>query len=140
MHSGYGPTECSVAATGDPNLVRESDPANVGRSVGGLCWIVNVGDHDKLVPTGAVGELLISGPIVARGYLDNPEQTARSFIDAPSWCRGSSESLFSQQRFYKTGDIARLNSNGTLSILGRKDFQVKFPGSAKNEQVALAPR
>ncbi|KAH8695213.1 hypothetical protein BGW36DRAFT_429095 [Talaromyces proteolyticus] len=142
--NGYGPSECSVAAAGDPHLKPTSDPSNIGRSVGGLCWIVNAENHDRLVPLGAVGELLISGPILARGYLNDAEKTAASFIENPSWTSDSwsltttsftTTGLVSNgnnnqkpMRFYKTGDLARFNIDGTIQILGRKDTQVKLRG------------
>lgn len=141
--NGYGPSECSVAAAGDPHLEPTSDPSNIGRSVGGLCWIVDAENHDRLVPLGAVGELLISGPILARGYLNDAEKTAASFIENPSWTsegwtltpasftkRGSVAKGHHQttMRFYKTGDLARFNIDGTIQILGRKDTQVKLRG------------
>ncbi|PYI08337.1 peptide synthetase [Aspergillus sclerotiicarbonarius CBS 121057] len=135
--NGYGPSECSVAAAGDPYLKPTSDPSNIGRAVGGLCWIVEAENHDRLVPLGAVGELLISGPILARGYLNDAEKTAASFIENPTWTEGwsltpSSDATVSRERapmrFYKTGDLARFNLDGTIQILGRKDTQVKLRG------------
>lgn len=46
-------------------------------------WVVDPEDHDKLVPIDASGELLIEGPVVARGYINNPEATAAAFIGPP---------------------------------------------------------
>lgn len=63
------------------------DPANIGKAVGGVCWIVEAGDHDKLAPIGTVGELVIEGPTLARGYLDDDLRTAAAFIDFPAWAR-----------------------------------------------------
>ncbi|KAK2612049.1 hypothetical protein QQS21_001898 [Conoideocrella luteorostrata] len=129
--NGYGPSECSVAAAGDPHLTPSSDPSNVGRALGGLCWIVDAENHDSLVPLGAVGELLISGPILARGYLNDAEKTAAAFIENPAWTEGWSltpQVRTEPMRFYKTGDLARFNSDGTIQILGRKDTQIKLRG------------
>ncbi|KAK7911863.1 hypothetical protein PG985_014344 [Apiospora marii] len=126
--NGYGPSECSIAAAGDPHLHPDSDPANIGKAVGGLGWIVQADDHDRLVPIGAVGELLISGPILARGYLNNPEKTSEVFIDSPAWTKGASGPAAGFNRFYKTGDLARFNSDGTIHFIGRKDTQVKLRG------------
>lgn len=132
MKIGYGPTECSVAAAGQPNVQPDGDPANIGRAVGGLCWIVRADDHDELVPIGTVGELLISGPILALGYLSDPAKTLESFIENPAW---SSQWLTAidaapdaSMRFYKTGDLAKFNSDGTIHFIGRKDNQVKLHG------------
>ncbi|KAJ5674924.1 AMP-dependent synthetase/ligase [Penicillium maclennaniae] len=126
--NGYGPSECSVAATINEPLSLTSDPANIGVGCGAVCWVVHPDDHDQLVPIGAVGELLIQGPIVARGYLNEPAKTAAVFLDkVPAFAE-----LLPQpppaHRLYKTGDLVRQNSDGTLNFIGRKDRQVKLNG------------
>ena len=126
LANGYGPSECSIAAAANPRLTPTTDPANIGRAIGGSCWIADAADHDRLVPIGAVGELLIEGPIVARGYLGNPEKTAESFIEDPAWMR--EVSVQRHRRLYKTGDLARYNTDGTIHFMGRKDMQVKVRG------------
>lgn len=125
--NGYGPTETSVAATMNANLSRDTDPANIGRGFGALCWIVKADDHNSLVPIGAVGELLLQGPIVARGYLEDPERTQEVFIEQPPTFIKSFPEL-PPLRLYKTGDLVRQNSDGTLQFIGRKDKQVKLRG------------
>ena len=124
--NGYGPSECSIAATCNPSLDRNSDPANIGRPMGGLCWVVDPIDHNRLVPIGAVGELLVEGPILARGYLNNPEKTAAAFIRNPTWLQH--EKSDGPRRLYKTGDLVRNNPDGTIHFIGRKDTQVKLRG------------
>lgn len=86
--------------------------------------MVQPDDHEKLVPIGGVGELLISGPILARGYLNNPDQTSQHFIENPRWVRGWAKGPAGFPRFYKTGDLAKFNSDGTIHFIGRKDTQV----------------
>lgn len=124
--NGYGPSECSIAAAGNPHLTRTTDPANIGRAIGGVCWITEAQDHNRLAPIGTVGELLIEGPIVARGYLNNPEKTAEVFIENPAWV----EKVEGQppRRLYKTGDLVHYNPDGTINFIGRKDNQVKVRG------------
>ena len=124
--NGYGPSECSIAAAANPGLTRDVDPANIGRGVGGICWIVDAEDYNKLVPIGAIGELLIEGPILARGYLDNPEKTAEVFVEPSQWPGVSYPG--GNRRLYKTGDLARYNPDGTIHFIGRKDTQVKLRG------------
>ncbi|KAK2042435.1 acetyl-CoA synthetase-like protein [Colletotrichum somersetense] len=100
----YGPSECSVSSV-----------VNTKR------------DHDRLLPVGAVGKLLIEGPILARGYLGDPERTRDVFISAPAWlCTGplACPCLW----LYKTGDLACYNQDGTINYVGRKDTQVKIHG------------
>lgn len=126
LANGYGPTECSIAATAYPRLSTKTDPANIGYPLGALCWIVDPEDHRRLVPPGAPGELLVHGPIVARGYYQDPVKTADAFVDDFPWL--PAQQFGQSSRMYKTGDLARSNSDGTIHFLGRKDTQVKLRG------------
>ncbi|QMW34815.1 hypothetical protein F9C07_2280446 [Aspergillus flavus] len=126
--NGYGPSECSVAATINPHLTPDADPANIGRGYGAVCWVVHPDDHNRLVPIGAVGELLIQGPIVARGYLNEPAKTEAVFLDEAPVFLQNMTSKPAPFRLYKTGDLVRNNSDGTISFIGRKDRQVKLRG------------
>ncbi|RAH65475.1 amino acid adenylation domain-containing protein [Aspergillus aculeatinus CBS 121060] len=118
----YGPAECTVVSLVHPNFTKDADPFSIGWACGGSVWVVEPEDHNKLVPIGAVGELVIGGPIVGRGYLHRPEQTAAAFIQNPRWHRSENS------RFYKTGDLVRQRTDGSVSFLGRKDTQVKLRG------------
>ena len=124
--NGYGPSECSIAASGNTHMTPDTDPANIGWAVGGLCWIVDGEDQDKLIPVGGVGELLIEGPILARGYLKNQAKTDEVFIESPEW--GPRTNAGKVRRLYKTGDLAKFNPDGSLHFVGRKDTQVKLRG------------
>ena len=124
--NGYGPSECSIAASGNTHMTPDTDPANIGWAVGGLCWVVDAEDHDKLVPMGGVGELLIEGPILARGYLKNQAKTDEVFVESPSW--GPRTKAGKVRRLYKTGDLAKFNPDGSIHFVGRKDTQVKLRG------------
>lgn len=127
LMNAYGPSECSVIATIQTSsecLLRE--PADIGRAVGGLIWVINPHDPNKLTPPGAVGELLIEGLIVGRGYVNRPEQMEASFLEYPSWLqniRGGQTGLM-----YRTGDLVRLHTDGSARYVGRKDRQVKVHG------------
>jgi acyl-coenzyme A synthetase/AMP-(fatty) acid ligase/acyl carrier protein len=72
-------------------------------------------------PIGVPGELYIGGAGLAKGYLNRPELTAEKFIPNP--LSGKSD-----ERLYKTGDLARFFPDGTIELLGRTDFQVKIRG------------
>jgi amino acid adenylation domain-containing protein/non-ribosomal peptide synthase protein (TIGR01720 family) len=132
LANGYGPSECSVAATALPNLSRDTDPNNIGFPLGALIWIVDPEDHRRLVPPGCPGELLVHGPIVARGYYKDPERTNAAFIDDdfPWLPKVESGESGEARRMYKSGDLARFNSDGSIYFLGRKgqDSQVKLRG------------
>ena len=122
LHCCYGPSECSINSTWNGDLQASSEPTNIGRSIGSVSWIVDPSNHDLLMPIGCVGELLIEGPILAREYLNDPEKTSKSFIINPAWAAEG------HHRMYKTGDLARYNSDGTITYLGRKDLQIKLNG------------
>ena len=121
--NGYGPSECSVITTVN-RLDVDTYPSNIGLASGCLCWIVDANKHARLAPVGCVGELVVQGPTLARGYLDDTEKTMASFFENPPWCRED----FGTHRFYKTGDMVRYGPGGTISLLGRKDTQIKHHG------------
>lgn len=127
LFNSYGPTEacifCSIASIGP-----ESSRANIGYPSGCRTWIVDANDHNVLVPLGEVGELVVEGEILARGYLDDLEKTAASFVTNVPWASGNLTNHNSNRRFYKTGDLARFESDGSISCLGRKDRQIKIRG------------
>ncbi|KAF7158687.1 hypothetical protein CNMCM6106_005477 [Aspergillus hiratsukae] len=121
--SAYGPAECTIVSTVQPHV---DEPSNIGRSYGGTCWIVDKDNHHRLLPIGAVGELVIGGPIVGRGYLNRPAQTEAVFFTYPVWA--ASFGLGEDYRFYRTGDLVRYNADGDIIYCGRKDTQVKIHG------------
>lgn len=125
--NAYGPTESSVSAAVNPGLTTESDCRDIGHAIGVRSWIVNPENHDQLVPVGCSGELILEGPTLARGYINNKSKTDEAFIYDPGWSRmGTSKT---GRRFYKTGDLVRYSrDNGCLAYLGRKDTQIKIHG------------
>ncbi|KAI1749210.1 hypothetical protein F4782DRAFT_514383, partial [Xylaria castorea] len=128
LFNGYGPAECTVCCSIGPIDFSESN-SYIGRAHAAVSWLVQPGDHNRLVPIGSVGELLIEGPILARKYISNPDATTASFIEDPAWLlRGTGTRPGRRGRLYKTGDLVRYNENGTLTYLGRKDMQVKIRG------------
>jgi amino acid adenylation domain-containing protein len=126
----YGPSECTVGATYN-NTVGEKPYISMGKGTGGSVWLVDPADHNKLVPPGVVGELLIEGPIVGYGYLNNPEKTKEVFIENPDFLTsGSPNTRGRRGRLYKTGDLVRYDpdGNGEVIFVGRGDQQVKLRG------------
>ena len=120
----YGPTETAVVAS-TIHKTTEIDGRNIGHASGCRLWVVHPRNHDKLMPLGAVGELVIEGYSVARGYLNEEEKTAKAFIANPAWV---SRLPFTTTRMYKSGDLVRYNPDGTISYIGRKDTQIKLNG------------
>ena len=118
----YGPTECCViCCTLDTSTSEAIAKGDIGYPVGGRPWIVDPTDTDTLAPVGTVGELLIEGPILARGYINDECKTAAAFIRNPRWMRRAA-------RLYKTGDLVRYNADGGVNFVCRKDNQVKLRG------------
>jgi acyl-CoA synthetase (AMP-forming)/AMP-acid ligase II len=100
--SAYGMTESSHQATSEP-LPRPGDlkHGSVGRGTGVEVCVVDRDGHP--CPAGTVGEVWVQGPTVARGYLADPAETARSFADG----------------WFRTGDLGSLDEEGYLFLTGR---------------------
>lgn len=122
--NAYGPSECSVICMATRQLLTPGcNPLTIGAAVGGASWLVDADNHQRLTPIGAVGELLIEGPNLARGYLNQPEKTAEAFIPRPAWFPFDRDA-----RLYKTGDLGRYLPDGSIAYVGRKDNQIKIRG------------
>lgn len=126
----YGPSECTATSTMNTNASCLEEATRIGIGIGQITWIVDPGNYNLLTPTGCVGELLLEGPLVGLGYLDDPERTATAFIEDPSWLLQGVPGGASGRRgrLYRTGDLVRYNKDGSLSFVGRKDSQVKIRG------------
>ena len=123
---GYGPAECCVCVS-VAELPINSRHSSIGKAVGGCLWITDPSDPNKLSPIGSVGEILIEGPILARGYLDDTAKTDSAFIWSPTWSKCGTRGQASR-RFYRTGDLGRYNLDGSIDFVGRRDSQVKIRG------------
>lgn len=123
--NGFGPSECAITCNSALVDPVKPDIACIGRALGCVSWIVDPEDHNRLLPIGATGELLIEGPIVGSGYFQDAEKTAAAFISPPTWSERFGR-VFG--RMFKTGDLVRYDDSGSLIYLGRKDNQVKLRG------------
>ena len=124
VHGQYGPSEASINSAWK-DFMNGGEPTNIGKAIGSASWIVDPENRNHLVPIGCKGELLIEGPILSRGYLNDPEKTAQAFILDPEWARAGG---MTSRRFYCTGDLVYYTSSGEMMYLGRKDNQVKLNG------------
>ncbi|WP_430738976.1 amino acid adenylation domain-containing protein [Streptomyces aureocirculatus] len=115
--NAYGPTETTVCATFSKPLSEGSAP--IGTRI--TDTRVHVLD-DRLAPVaeGESGELYVSGPSLARGYLGRHALSSTRFVADPFDASGG--------RMYRTGDVVRVGSGGELEYLGRSDDQVKVRG------------
>lgn len=120
--NGYGPTETTITCTSwaapQAQALEEGAEVPIGRPMGHALAYVLAFDG-SLAPLGAEGNLHIGGTAVTRGYLNQPEITARVFHPDPFTDAG---------RLYTTGDRAQWRSDGVLMFLGRRDRQVKLRG------------
>ncbi len=125
----YGMGEVAICCA----LNTKIDPiggAKVGRPSTGTIWLVDPSSPNKLMPIGAVGEIMVEGPHLSRGYLDDTatRRTEAGFLKAiPRWLVKMHPNR-ANTRIYRSGDLGRLNHDGTITYLGRKDTILKLDG------------
>lgn len=123
VFNSYGPTEATVSAS--MAELHAGEAVTIGLPLPNYALLViapDIGQGPRLLPRGEVGELCITGPGVAVGYLGRPELTAEKFLRNP-WSSGAHD-----DRLYRTGDLARIDEDGRVQCLGRTDDQVKIRG------------
>lgn len=117
IYNTYGPTEATVAVTGiqiTTEIVDKYQRLPIGYAKPDTK--VFIADDDlQPVKDGEKGEIIIAGPSVSKGYLNNPEKTAKAFFK------------YEGEQAYHTGDLG-LMENNLLFYRGRSDFQVKLHG------------
>jgi acyl-CoA synthetase (AMP-forming)/AMP-acid ligase II len=113
IKQGYGLTETSPVTHVVPDDLAGQMPGSIGPAIPNTeCRIVDVVTGQD-APAGEPGELCIRGPQVMKGYLNKPEATARA-IDPDGWLH--------------TGDVARVEENGSLRIVDRLKELIKYKG------------
>lgn len=127
LYNGYGPTEGAVFAVTNDQVSTQRDPSNIGQMLkSGRVWLTRSDNPHQLAPVGAVAELCLEGPLLARGYLNDPERTAESFVKNPTFLKQFVNTA--DIRIYRTGDLVQYTPDGSLKYMGRKDDQIKLAG------------
>ncbi len=118
----YGPTETTVACTAleFDESTRHTSSNIIGLPFPNVTYYV-LDTHLQPLPIGVMGELYIGGDGVGRGYLNRPDLTCKAFIKNPF-------SSDDKNRIYKTGDMVKLLSDGSIFFIRRNDGQVKIRG------------
>ncbi|MET3038562.1 amino acid adenylation domain-containing protein, partial [Chryseobacterium sp. NRRL B-14859] len=114
----YGPTEATIDVSYFECHAGLEGSIPIGFPISNTRMYI-LSDGGSLCPLGVVGEICISGVGVARGYLNNELLTKEKFV---------SNRYLPGERMYKTGDLGRWLSNGSIEYIGRKDSQVKIRG------------
>ncbi|KAH7411145.1 peptide synthetase [Cadophora sp. MPI-SDFR-AT-0126] len=124
LYGMYGPTEAAIHCTVYPKMEADAKPGNIGIPFDTVSTFIAAASMSlddaadlKFLPIGDLGELVLSGPQLAQGYLNRDEQNKAAFV------------RYNGKIYYRTGDKARQLENGTIEILGRISAgQVKLRG------------
>ncbi len=118
----YGPIEITVACT---YYIADNElPDEEKMPVGFPCRntdILILNDQNRLAEVGEQGEICVRGSSLALGYWNNPERTAKGFVQNPL-------NAHYPEMIYRTGDLGYWNDRGEIMFLGRRDFQIKHLG------------
>ncbi|MBV9786945.1 MAG: amino acid adenylation domain-containing protein, partial [Chloroflexi bacterium] len=120
----YGPTENTVVTTCGEVEDSSTPLPTIGRPIANT-QVYLLDTYGQPVPISVAGELYIGGASLARGYLDRPALTAEKFVPHPF---AGQAGIPTGARLYRSGDLARYLSDGTIEFIGRIDQQVKIRG------------
>ncbi|MCD1277571.1 D-alanine--poly(phosphoribitol) ligase subunit DltA [Streptococcus sinensis] len=116
--NAYGPTEATVALSAvaiTDEMLAILKRLPIGYTKADSPTFV-IDENGQKLPNGQQGEIIVCGPAVSKGYLNNPEKTAEAFFE------------FEGLPAYHTGDVGTMTDEGLLLYGGRMDFQIKFNG------------
>ena len=116
--NAYGPTEATVALSAvavTDEMLQHCKRLPIGYTKADSPTFV-IDEEGQKVPNGQQGEIIVCGPAVSKGYLNNPEKTSEAFFE------------FEGLPAYHTGDVGSMTDEGLLLYGGRMDFQIKFNG------------
>ena len=116
--NAYGPTEATVALSAvaiTDEMLATLKRLPIGYTKADSPTFI-IDENGQKLPNGQQGEIIVCGPAVSKGYLNNPEKTAEAFFE------------FEGLPAYHTGDVGTMTDEGLLLYGGRMDFQIKFNG------------
>jgi amino acid adenylation domain-containing protein len=119
----YGPTEISDVCTYYivDRPFKDSDSLPIGKACENMRIII-LNEKNEIAKTNEQGEICVIGTGVSLGYWNNPEITAKAFVQNPV-------NPYYDERIYRTGDLAYVNDDGLIIYIGRMDNQVKVKGN-----------
>jgi len=114
LHEGWGMTECTSGNFGNP--IGRARFGSIGIPYPNNAGAIVDDDEDRFVPVGEIGELVMSGPTVTKGYWNNPEATK------------DCEAIIDGIRWWRTGDLGKMDEDGFFYIYDRKRDLIKYKG------------
>lgn len=129
LFNGYGPTEVSVGCCMmELNAGWDGEKPPIGRPMNNMRVYI-LDEHQQPLPIGATGEIYIGGAGVARGYLNQAEQTEAVFRPDPFISRSTESARHDNPpRMYRSGDLGRWLPSGVVEFVGRVDDQLSLRG------------
>jgi len=115
LREGYGLTETSPVTHVNP-ILGKFKVGSIGLPVPNTLAAIADPDNNVLLPPDSIGELVISGPQVMKGYYNMPEENAKAFFELGGF------------RWFRTGDIAKMDEEGYFYIVERKKDLIKYKG------------
>ncbi|CAF3542636.1 unnamed protein product [Rotaria socialis] len=129
VYNFYAPAECTVAAiyhkaqlkSASPFRTSEDSNVPLGKTLlNRRAYILD--EYLQSTAINQIGELYIGGLGIFQGYLNRPDLTDKVLVELPSYITSD------RRKYYKTGDLVKLNAKGEIVFIGRKDFQIKLRG------------
>lgn len=125
LASYWTPSEGFSSGCINTEVTVHTDPMQIGRASGCRIWITRQDRPQNLLPIGCVGEILVEGPTIGRGYVNKPAITMADFVTDLDW---SNDGLGHTRRFYRTGDLGRFEPDGSVILVGQPGDLVDIHG------------
>ncbi|MDA3790669.1 MAG: long-chain fatty acid--CoA ligase [Desulfobacula sp.] len=117
IFEGYGLTETAPVATTNPTFIKTRKIGSIGFPLPGTdIKILDLNDPAKVLPRGEDGEIAVCGPQVMKGYWNRPDANDEAFV------------YIDGNRYFLTGDIGNIDTDGYISITDRKKDMIIVGG------------